>query len=834
MIYFIAFIYGVALFYSYKFFPFISLFVSLILLVILIFSAYLSSHKFPLCKASGGMPSLRPALHALFSLSLTVIIAFTGFYYAKTVYIPLVHPSEVAGETIKVIGVSKAEAIVLNPDRGVFVHTVEVKRAKDKDNKILNLKELRVVANKALSTDKTYFIEARIARDSYFLNPGGNRNRISGYAVEIRKIGAANNNFFEKARLRLNSFIKNNFSPESGSFLTSIITGERSLLTKETKDAFRATGLAHILSISGAHFGLLLFILFVVFKALIRLLPQSLLVRLTLYLTPSQIAAILCIPFMVGYLGISSMQIPALRAFIMIAIFLLSLLIQRKGFLLNALLFAAVAIVFVMPDSITSLSFQLSFIAVLCIGIVVEQERWATKDHELKDLEMQKPYSLSLQSFITSAIKYMRISALISLAATAGTAPLIIYYFHYLSLISPITNVVVVPVIGFVILPLSLISSFVYLIFGGFPLVSLIDGITGFVLSTIKYIASWRFVDIKIQSFPLILLIMFYIGIAVYIVTNYIDSNSKGGQKINSQRQKIARVAIPIAIAVIPIILYLCIMLFNKKGLYITYLDVGQGNAAVIELPDNRTLVLDTGRRGFQVGTFLRYRGIESIDALILSHESSDHIGGVGYLMRNFNIHEIWDNGRLIYPDGFFENVIHRPLQRGDIIKGNGYTITALHPYKGFYTRLSGREKNNDSLVLHIKGYRNSFLFAGDIEREAEEDLSHLKEHIKSTVLKVPHHGSRTSTSEVFLNTVSPEIAIISVGRRNMFGHPHKETLNTLRDVKIFRTDIDGAVSINALPSGNISIKRWAEHQFTEAKTAKDEIANLKRLFIVW
>ncbi len=758
------------------------------------------------------------------------IIAVAGFYYAKILYLPPPTLSDIAGKTIEVQGAAKSEAVSLSSQGDAFYQTIEVRKAADKDNNMLHLRELRVFTGIALESNKEYLIKVRIPRDAYFLNPGSNRNLVSGYALEAKEIRELTGSFFGPLRSRLNRFIKNNFSGESAPFIMSIITGDRSLLTKETRDAFNVTGLAHILSISGTHFGLLLFILFRLFRLLVKVLPHNILVRLTLYLTPSQIAASMCIPFMIAYLGISDMSIPSIRAFIMITLFLFGLLIHRKGFWLNTLLLAAVIIILIQPDSILELSFQLSFVAVLCIGMVAAYKHGST--------EVRKN-GHSNKSVFSSAIQVFRTSVLISLAATIGTAPLVAYHFHYFSLLSPITNLIITPIIGFVILPIALVSSFVFLAFDIFPLHSLVDAITVFVLDVIKHISQWSFVDIKIPAFSSILLVIFYTGVLAYVIIKMqkgqgaIDDRQEEVKKL-SIAYRLSPITIPVAVAIIPIFFYAGIKFFEPEKLKITHLDVGQGDSAVVEFPDGKTIVVDTGKKGFQVGEFLKYRGIKEIDALILSHGSSDHAGGLEYLLKNFEVHEIWDNGRLVYPDGFPE-LRRRGLQRGDVIKGKGYRITVLHPYDEFYTLHSDDNvENNDSIVLKIHSRKNGFLFTGDIEEEAEENLLHLGEHLKSNVLKVPHHGSRTSVLEMFFSSVSPEIAVISAGRKNLYNHPHDETLDMLNSAKILRTDIDGAIGIEELPDGRLKIKTWRDFQFSEAKTLKEEWMNFKKLFWVW
>jgi competence protein ComEC len=176
-----------------------------------------------------------------------------------------------------------------------------------------------------------------------------------------------------------------------------------------------------------------------------------------------------------------------------------------------------------------------------------------------------------------------------------------------------------------------------------------------------------------------------------------------------------------------------------------------------------------------------------------------------------------------------------RILQRGDEIEGNGCTMCILHPYPEFYSMYGNEyvEANNDSLVIKIKGGERSFLFTGDVEEEAEEDLLFLSKWLKSDVIKVPHHGGKTSAYRPFLELVSPKVAAISLGSDNSFGHPHKETLDALQGVSIFRTDIDGAIKIKESEKG-LEIKTYKDFQFEKAKSLPDEIKNLKLLFEKW
>jgi len=853
MIYFIPVIYGTAAFYAYKFFPVATIILSLLLITLWLFYGNTAKET----------PQKIALTNKIISGLLIVTIALFGFFYANARYIQETPIEEIAGETLLIKGIPTSELVlescprslpsrvviggsesgVLNrgavshsnsinnsgSNSGTFSQIIKIKEAFDETMSPLTLKQLRLITDNVLQTDRVYYIKVRMHR--YYLNPGSFKGMPSGRAIEIIGYSDADVSSFhkarQKARAKLNNYIKNNFSEKSAPFIMSIVTGERRLLPKETRDAFSSTGLVHILSISGAHFALLFIIIFASFRFMIKTLPYAMLSRLTLYLTPSQIAALLSIPFMAGYLVISDMSVPSVRAFIMINLFLTGLLMGRKGFWLNALLFAAVIIILIHPDAITDLSFQLSFMAVLCIGMVAE--RMDRISAELTEqFKRFKLLPIALLRFCSSALRFCSSTLKISLAATVGTAMLVAYYFNYFSVVSPITNVIITPFIGFIILPLALIGSFIFLISGVFPFQSLIDAAASFTISAIIHIAGWWFVDVKIPSFPLIVLTMFYAGLLIYIAIKL-----KADAQLKSEYHKF-KFFLAACIAILPTIVYLIVSLTTARGIHITFLDVGQGNSAVVELPDKKTLVVDTGINGFQTANFLKYRGIRKIDALVLSHGSLDHAGGLDKILNDFNVREVWDNSRLLYPEGLLDGIIHRRLERGDTAEGSGYRITALHPYDGFYTMFSGSDENNDSLVLRIDSVENSFLFTGDIEQEAQEDLWHLGSHLKSNVIKVPHHGSRTSASEIFFSIVSPDIAVISAGRKNRYGHPHDEMLQLLEGIRVLRTDKDGAIGIREMKNGNLIVRTWNEFRLVEAKSLQDELTNLKKLFYMW
>ncbi|OGW24076.1 MAG: DNA internalization-related competence protein ComEC/Rec2 [Nitrospirae bacterium GWC2_42_7] len=774
MLFFSAFLSGVLLFYLFDYFPFSStaLFVSA--------SAYLFIKK----------------------KYLLVPVIIIGVVYGYVRLSPEPVTPEIWNKELRVTGrfIQKINPSATGNDIQVFQVDTAVDEKTGEEIEFLHDEDIGVVSDIQADHDERYELLLQTGRDNTRLNPGGfPGSRLYG------KVTASDNkeevaypvvHIFNRIRNDLNTYTHSRFKPDSAALVSAITTGEMSGLSDGLRNAFNVSGLAHILSISGTHFGLFSVMLFGIFIFVIRRLPYRMFQRLTIYLSPSQAAAILCIPFMLMYLGISGSSVPAVRSFIMISLFLFGLLIGRKGFWLNSLLFAAFLIVLWDPEVVLSLSFQLSFITVLFIGFSIEKK---------EDAEVSK----------SKPLRYIKNSFMLTIAATIGSAPLVAYQFHYFSVISPLSNLIVTPLICFVLVPLSLVSSFTFILTDNYLFTPLVSVSADMSVALVELVAKIPFADIKIPAFPPVLIIFFYAGSLIYFA--------------------LGRPKKMLIVPLIPFIVYAMINLIDKKELNVTFLDVGQGDSAVVELPDRKTIVIDTGRTGREAAAFLKYLGKKEIDALVLSHVHPDHTGGLEYLLTMFHIKEMWDNGRTEYPEGLMIPENHRALERGDVLAAGTHKIEALHPYREFYSMYGSEydEENNSSLVLKITGRKLSFLFTGDMEEEAEENLLHIGKWLDSDVIKIPHHGSRTSLSDDLLLNVSPSIAVISVGRDNQFSHPSPLTLEKLEGRKIFRTDIDGAVKITETARG-YETKTFKDFAFEKAGSFEKEVKNIKKLFSVW
>jgi len=260
------------------------------------------------------------------------------------------------------------------------------------------------------------------------------------------------------------------------------------------------------------------------------------------------------------------------------------------------------------------------------------------------------------------------------------------------------------------------------------------------------------------------------------------------------------------SILIFTLVLLLIFSLNVSANLSVHFIDVGQGDAILLQHEKGDTVLIDGGDRFSSVKekmiSYLTEAGVERIDAIIATHPHADHIGGLPAVIENFPVDVIYDSGR-VHTSKTYENYLmlidekdipFKTPRRGDQIELENLIFDIIHPTDD----VEMYSLNDASITAHLKYGDISFIFTGDIEKQAEKEIVESGLDIKSTVLKVAHHGSISSTNDYFLEAVNPEVAVIQVGEDNRYNHPAPEVINLLKenDIEIYRNDLDGDIVI--------------------------------------
>ncbi len=567
----------------------------------------------------------------------------------------------------------------------------------------------------------------------------------------------------------------------------AMVLGERSGINRAMNENFMNSGTIHILSVSGLHIGFLTGIL-VAIASVLRV--------------PRRLRFFIIAPLLIGYAFVVGMGPSVVRAVIMAIVVLFGLFLQRKSNLINSLGFAALIILTFAPSQLFSPGFQLSFAAVLSIAFFYDRMVTSVRRSHPKIAELPWMNSLVSASFLT-------------IAATLGTVPLSVFYFERVSLVGVLANLLIVPLSGlftsmaFTFLAFSLLSSALASIYAG------ATQVIGFMILWLNSIfGSWSASIVRINDSVM----MFSALYLLWLVAVFLFGKKSILKKI--------------VFAVLlggNLILYAPLLATRTEArLYV--LDVGQGDAIFIELPNGKNMLIDAGMKfgGNDAGSrviipFLRKKGIDHIDYFVVTHLHSDHVGGAASVLRNMKI------SNFIYPEQYSgSNTWKTTLASAEALKipsrfaragmildsGATHRIYVLHP-NGKYVGRGGksyRSKFNDgSIVLKVCLDSESALLCGDIEKGVEHELTMVyRGFLASRILKVAHHGSETSSSEEFLDFVQTRYGVISVGAGNRFGHPSAKVIErmTQRGMSAWRTDSSGAACFRIM-HGSSQVVDW-------------------------
>lgn len=553
-------------------------------------------------------------------------------------------------------------------------------------------------------------------------------------ANKITYIKDTDNIFFKAKNLLINYI--NNFKTKD--YLYTFILGNTSLLEQDTKESFQNNGISHLFAVSGMHITLI----------------SSLLMYLLKKITKNHdISYIITIFILLFYTFITNFSSSILRAFLL---FLLIYINKKFKFNLKTIeIIMLILLILLMynPFYIYSIGFKFTFIISIILIL------FSKKINNFKNY-FSKLLMTSLISFFVSL-------------------PIVINNFFEINLISPLLNLIFVPFISIIIFPFSLISLiFPFLDNIFYIIVKFMENISIYINNTLS-------INIIIGKMNLIMIVIYYL--LTLICLN--------------------KVLVKKYIYVLPIItlilIYSNINYFNKN-LIVTMLDVGQGDSLMIAFPNNKSnILIDTGgivnftKTNYEISTstiipYLKSIGIKKINYLVLTHGDFDHMGEAINFVNNFKVDKVILNCGS-YND--LEKDLIKVLDKKKIEYYSCIKELNIDNNKLYFLNTKEYDNENDnSNVIYTELYGYKFMFMGDAGVGKEKDILNKYNLSNIDVLKVGHHGSKTSSSKSFINETNPKYSIISVGKNNRYGHPNKEVLNNLENSKIYRTDQVGSI----------------------------------------
>jgi competence protein ComEC len=604
-----------------------------------------------------------------------------------------------------------------------------------------------------------------------------------------KRMPSSASRLIHQARTRLAQLIDAAGSPiavDEKAVLKALVIGDRSGIGHRLRDRFNRAGVGHLLAISGLHVGIVAAVAFGCFRWIFSLLPPLLWRG-----WGRQWAAAATVVPVLAYGVLAGMSPSTQRAAFMVVVFLAALILGRTTDILNTLAAAALVILVLFPPALFSISFQLSFAAVLAIVYGLETLGSAVG-----------PVGSSAKRAGRRLVGFVLVSAL----AIAGTAPAVLYYFNQTSVVGIAANLLLVPLVGFVAVPVGLVSAVAALLFEPAAALGFWLGIKilHLALAGVDFFSGLPFAAVKTVTPSLLEIFLYYLT---------------GWALLNLRKTTLA----PWVLATAMVLavgdgIYWSYQRFWHRDLKVTAIDVGQGGSTLIELPGGGVVLYDGGgfsdNRLFDMGRrvvapLLWRKKIDTVDILVLSHPNADHLNGLIYIARHFNVRELWSNGDVNTTEGYGalmavcreEQIVVRTMDAsaGKMAIGP-VTFTVLHPLSGLHSQpadIDQDNRNNNSLVLRVTMGETAFLLTGDIETQAERQLvNRAGRDLASTVLFVPHHGSRTSSSAELITAVSPAVVVISAGAGNRFGFPHAEVTNRYRAAgsRILVTGVNGAI----------------------------------------
>jgi len=693
---------------------------------------------------------------------LWMIIFFSaqGYAYFHQWWVETALPMPVHHSVITEVSGTVQSIFVQKKDKLRFklnVQAVNHKKAKG----ILLLSWYR--PKKTLKTGQKWYFKAKLKKPRNLNNPGGfNYVRFlrarhilwTGYVVH-NQAQLLSNSKQKNDVASIRQYFKETLSTkikdrQTAGLIQALTLGLTSQIDSTLWDLFRRTGTTHLMVISGAHIGFIAGLIFFLTSWLWRQSPY-----LCLRWPALKAGSIAGFTAALIYTVLSGLAVPAQRALIGCAFCMLQHLGSKKYSIWQVWRYSLFTVVFFEPHSVLLPGFYLSFLAVAII--ILACQRWPCR-----------------------GVKKM---LLIQASCVIGLFPFTLYWFSYGSITGFIANLVAVPFIGFIIVPLAMALLLVISYDWADRYIVLLTSLLHKFIDFLQWIDQFSFINSAYSFSSIIMPIIFFAAGLIWIVL------------------PVTAIRVPVALIAISS-LFLEQAPIREHTANIHILDVGQGLSVVVQTK-HHILIYDTGDRFYKgrdmadmaILPFLKTKRINGIDKLVLSHADKDHIGGANTLINSLFVKEFIVND----PDFFQKGIsCHQyPSWNWDGIDFRFFSVNNRFP-----------KKNNRSCVLQISDSHHRILLTGDIEQKAERYLmSHYGRQLKSDVLLVPHHGSKTSSSRGFLELLRPSYAIASLGDGNRFHFPHEEVVRRygLLNIPLILTSKCGMVTVKLGGRGELS-----------------------------
>ena len=610
---------------------------------------------------------------------------------------------------------------------------------------------------------------------------------------KANKIMQLSNSIF----LKIQDNIKNTYDEKIYPIISGIMLGYTEEIDENTKQNFSTSNISHVLAVSGMHIS---YIIILITSSTQKLLGKR---------NSKIIASIV----LIIYMFITGFSVSIIRAGIMGIISCMAFVLYRKSDTINNISIAILLTLINNPYSINSISFLLTYggtIGILYFEKIIEN---IIKNIKIKNRKYKYAF-IKIQRKCSKLIEVVSVT----ISAQIIIMPIMILYFNTIGLGFLLTNLLLSSIIGIIVMGgfVQIIISFIS-INAGKALANIIK-IPLYLLLQISKINIGNYNVVTPDFYQIILYyLLIFILRKIYLIFHSNNCTTTQNRIKNTMyliKFKIKPYIKILKFSIILVLFIICIINIIPHDLEIYFIDVGQGDCTLIITPNNKKILIDGGgSENYDVGEnilipYLLDRKISSLDYVIISHFDQDHIGGILSVLKEIKVQKIIigkqgaknEQYEELYKIVKEKNILLSIVEKGDIINiEKNVQFKILFPEKEL---IKENVLNNNSIVAKLEYKNFKILFTGDIEEIAEKKLIkyYSKEELKADILKISHHGSKTSTTTEFLGVVNPRIALIGVGQNNKFGHPDDSIINNLanRNIKIFRTDKMGEIIIKS------------------------------------